>query len=156
MWITVMIILAPLLGHDFYFTILWAFVILCYCVLPWHAMFSAIHGMPFDREDKPYVQWMQHFAKWVVWMLPYRDTKQFWQWAGIVYGAVRGMPAALASLSIYGYTDLISSLWLAFAFLNMGTVYYVAGYISRVINKPKWPVAIGEFIMGCILGWFLW
>ena len=154
-WIAFMSSLSLLVTFDPILIAAWTAFILAYCVQPWHAMFSAIHGQPPSRVDAWHSQWMQEGALIIVKWLPAIPVTRFWRIYGVVYGAFRAIPAALVVLFIYGYTGDPITLFGLFL-LAMGLPYYVFGRLLK--GNPSFahmPVAYSELTIGYFLGVYL-
>lgn len=159
LWFAIMIWMAPMLGHTWYWTVCWAVILFGYATLPWQALLSgAIDGLPPSRKDKVWVQWMQEVTytlnNWVHKLLPIKTFHQKWYNYGIIYGAIRSIPALLGVLMLYGYTGNPTALYgLGFAF--MGVVYYISGAICRKYKWTDYSTLNAQTVMGAYLGFLL-
>ena len=156
----------------------WLFFCLGYCLLGWHAMFSAITGRPPGRKDSPKTQWMQDAAYQALsmarppyfpgidddggtieilsphYVTPYDPAK--WKRFGVVYGGIRGllMLPGVAWL-IWATQSLLPLLGVIIA-TGMGAVYFLGG---RIVQKYQLPedkaVLIAEVMMGWLIGTYL-
>jgi len=150
LWFLIMMWIAAMLGHTWYFLICLATILAGYAVLPWQAMFSAINGMPPSRPDNQ----MQDVALYLTKLLPTMPIACMWRTFGVIYGAIRSLPAIVGVLMLYGYTGNPNALY-GLLFVFMGAIYYLSGKICYRFNWHKHAVAGAEIVMGALLGLFL-
>lgn len=150
LWFLIMLWLAAMLGHSVYFLVCWTAILAGYAALPWQAMFAAINGMPPSRPDNH----MQDAALYLTKLLPAMPTAQMWRTFGVIYGAIRSLPAIMGVLMLFGYTGDTNALY-GLLFVFMGAMYYVSGKVCYRFNWHRHAVAGAEVAMGAFLGAFL-
>lgn len=127
---------ALVLTFDYIFAVKWLVFMAGYAVLPWQAMFSAIHGEKPGRKDNRFVQWMQTATE---------RTGAQGRTYGVVYGAFRALPM-LPGIILLGD-------WWGLLFVGMGGIYYLCGLWSIFWTK-SYAIAVGlaEIVMGYFIG----
>lgn len=144
------------LAHSFNYTFacLFALVAIALKFMPTHPLFSAFTGLPYSRQDRKYIQWMQPtsitLARLVI--SDRTQNRSFWRAAGIAYGALRAIPAIAASFLMGNYTGLV--------FIFTGAIYYISGAVCKIIrrnNEIKGSIeTVGaELAMGALLGMWM-
>lgn len=155
-WYVSNAMLALALSLDAKFSLIWLLFELGYAMMPWQAMFSAVHGVRPGRKDGWLTQWMQPAAHWTAGKLYGMDyeSKAFWQRFGIVYGAFRGalMLPAIYAMALYTQSPVP---WIGLVFLFMGQIYYWGGKIAHHFGCDNVAVALSEVVMGWLCGTYL-
>ena len=131
LWLAIMTGLAYAYSQDVTQTLLWLWVFVVMGCFPTHVLFSAIHGNLPGRRDHWLFDWMQTIAR------RFKGKA-----VGVVYGAVRALPALPAFI-------LLGKPAMAVLLLH-GVVYYLWGLRGEVN-----AVRNSEFTIGAILGMFL-
>lgn len=121
-----------------------------YAILPWQAMFSAIHGQAPSRADSKWFNWMQTLALWIT-----RPKVPNYYVFGMVYGAIRALwmvPGIIALCYVlHSWLPLVG-----LAGLLMGVVYYFGGKMSRHENLGNGSgVMFAELMMGYWIGYYI-
>ncbi len=121
-------------------TIAWMWVLCVLTMLPPHALMSAIHGNPPQREDGRW-EFLKRLAFKTTWATS-RDLMFFWYLFSIWYGAIRAMLIIPAVV-------WLGKPWLMMAMLQ-GVLYHVCGRLSK--KQPvRWAEWIGTFAIGAMI-----
>lgn len=157
-WYAFMTSLGFLATFDLKFTAIWLLFLVGYAMLPWHAMFSAVHGQGPSRRDPRYAQWMQTVAFYLIGLEPMGKktyTTAVWRNFGKVYGAIRALPMLPAVFAFALYLKSPVPL-IGIAFFGMGLVYFYGGKAARHVKQPGIAIALSEIIMGwCVATYML-